>query len=162
MPNILPLNNSRIFIRVKAESFDMAVSIIVSALVPALYRIIKNNCRGFNNLSYTISLKYFYLIEQHSKFWLHTLLMLYMWFYKHQRDNRVRSTLFVAYQRWWFQWRFWFVLSVPGYLLEEEEHKPNPWHNPIDRNHIGLYLEKEVARRVASIIIGLTAEPSMR
>ena len=28
-------------------------------------------------------------------------------FYKHQHDNRVRS----ACQRWWFQWRFWFVPS---------------------------------------------------
>ena len=38
----------------------------------------------------------FYLIEQHSKFLLHTLQVLCMctlfWFYKHQHDNRVRST----------------------------------------------------------------------
>ena len=36
----------------------------------------------FNNLSYTIHLRweymYFYLIEQHSKFLLHTLQVLYM------------------------------------------------------------------------------------
>ena len=64
-----------------------------------------------------------------------------LWFYKHQHDNRVRS----ACQRWWFQWRFWFVPSVPGYLQEEEEHKPDPWRNPIERNHIGLHLENEVA-----------------
>ena len=38
-----------------------------------------------------------------------------LWFYKHQNDNRVRSRLCVACQRWWFQWRFWFVPSVPGY-----------------------------------------------
>jgi len=38
-----------------------------------------------------------------------------LWFYKHQHDNRIRSKLFVACQRWWFQWRFWFVPSVPGY-----------------------------------------------
>jgi len=37
------------------------------------------------------------------------------WFYKHQHDNRVRSKLSVACQRWWFQWRFWFLPSVPGY-----------------------------------------------
>ena len=30
-----------------------------------------------------------------------------LWFYKYQHDNRVRSKLFVACQRWWFQWRFW-------------------------------------------------------
>ena len=45
-------------------------------------------------------------------------------FYKHQYDNRVRSKRFVACQRWWFQWRFWFLPSVPGYLREEEKHKP--------------------------------------
>ena len=38
-----------------------------------------------------------------------------LWFCKHQRDNRARSKLFVACQRWWFQWRFWYVPSVPGY-----------------------------------------------
>jgi len=68
-----------------------------------------------------------------------------LWFYKHQHDNPVRSKLFVAWQRWWFQWRFWFVPSVPGYLREEEEHKPDPWHNPIERNHMGLHLENAVA-----------------
>ena len=54
-----------------------------------------------------------------------------LWFCKHQHDNRVRSKLFVACQRWWFQWRFWLVHSVPGYLREEEEHKPDPWCNHI-------------------------------
>ena len=57
-----------------------------------------------------------------------------LWFYKHQHDNRVHSKLSVACQRWWFQWRFWFVPSVPGYLREKEEHKPDPWRNPIERN----------------------------
>ena len=33
-----------------------------------------------------------------------------LWFYKHQHDNRVRSKLFVACQRWWFQWRFAAIL----------------------------------------------------
>ena len=45
-----------------------------------------------------------------------------LWFYKHQHDNRIRSKLFVTCRWWWFQWRFWFVPSVPGYLREEEEH----------------------------------------
>jgi len=67
-----------------------------------------------------------------------------LWFYKHQHDNRVRSKLFVVCQRWWFQWRFWFVPSVPGYLREEEEHKPDPWRNHTERNHMGLHLENEV------------------
>ena len=64
-----------------------------------------------------------------------------LWFYKHQHDNRVCSKLFVACQRWRFQWWFWFVPSAPGYLREEEEHKPDPWRNPIERNHMGLQLQ---------------------
>jgi len=65
-------------------------------------------------------------------------------FYKHQHDNRVRSKLSVTCQRWWFQCRFWFVPSVPGYLREEEEHKPDPWRNPIESNHMRLHLGNEV------------------
>jgi len=41
--------------------------------------------------------------------YVHTL-----WFYRHQHDNRVHSKLFVACQWWWFQWRYWFVPSVPS------------------------------------------------
>jgi len=33
-----------------------------------------------------------------------------LWFYKHQHDNRVLSKLFVACQRWWFQWQFAAIL----------------------------------------------------
>jgi len=33
-----------------------------------------------------------------------------LWFYKHQHDNRVRSILSVACQRWRFQWRFAAIL----------------------------------------------------
>jgi hypothetical protein len=69
-----------------------------------------------------------------------------LWFYKHQHDNRVRSKLFVACQRWLFQWRFWFVPSVPGYLREEEEQKPDPWRNPIERNHMGLHCVRQVVK----------------
>ena len=98
----------------------------------------------------------FYLIEQHSQVFVTYLTgALYvhpLWFYKHQHDNRVRSKLFVACQRWWFQCLFWFVPSVPGYLREEEEHKPNPWRNPIERNHMGLHLEKEVVKTPTIIL----------
>ena len=76
----------------------------------------------------------FYLIEQNSKFYVTYLTgALYvhpLWFYKHQHDNRVRSKLFVACQRWWFQWRFWFVPSVPGYtrtLSLETVHTTFEW-----------------------------------
>ena len=72
-----------------------------------------------------------------------------LWFYKHQHDNRVRS----ACQRWWFQWRFWFVPSVPAYLREEEEYKSDPWSNPIERNRMGLHLENEVADVKTTTII---------
>ena len=89
---------------------------------------------------------FFYLIEQHSQVFVTYLIgALYvhpLWFYKHQHDDRVRSKLFVACQRWWFQRRFWFVPSVTGYLREEEEHKPDPWRNPIERNHMGLHLSQ--------------------
>ena len=48
----------------------------------SLYWVIRNDCRSFNNLSYTIYLRqqcmYFLLIEQQSKFLLHTLQVLYM------------------------------------------------------------------------------------
>jgi len=30
-------------------------------------------------------------------------------------------------------------------MREEEEHKPDPRRNPIERNHMGLYLENDVA-----------------
>ena len=83
------------------------------------------------------SICFFYLIEQHSQVFVTyltgALYVQHLWFYKHQHENRARSKLFVTCQRWWFQWRFWFVPSVPGYLREEEEHKPDPWRNPIER-----------------------------
>jgi hypothetical protein len=39
-----------------------------------------------------------------------------LWFYKYQHDNRVRSKMFVACQRWWFQWQFADILvnCAPG------------------------------------------------
>ena len=46
----------------------------------AKYMVIRNDCRGFNNLSRTTHLRFifFYLIEQHSTFLLHKLQVLYM------------------------------------------------------------------------------------
>ena len=117
------------------------------------YRVIRNDCQGFNNLSYTIHLRLEYMYFLFNRTTLQVFVTyltgaLYMnplWFYKHQHDNQVRYKLFVSCQRWWFQWLFWFVPSVPGYLREEEEHKPDPWRNPIERNHMGFHLEKEEA-----------------
>ena len=97
-----------------------------------IYRVTRNDCRGFNNChtQYTwdrciciflfnrTALRVF-VVNLTGALYMH-----HLWFYKHQHDTRVRSKLFVACQRWWFQWRFWFVHSVPGYLREEEEHKP--------------------------------------
>ena len=54
-----------------------------------------------------------------------------LWFYKHQHDNPVPSELSVACQQWWFQWRFWFVPSVPGYtrtLSLETVHTTFEWY----------------------------------
>ena len=60
-----------------------------------------------------------YVIEQLSEFWLHTLQVLYMCTLCDSTNiNTIIEfvpKLFVARQRWWFQWRFWFVPSVPGY-----------------------------------------------
>ena len=82
------------------------------------YRVIQNNCRGFNKLSYTIpsdSSICFILFNRTTLQVFVTYLTgaLYvhpLWLYKHQHGNRVRS----ACQRWCF-WPFWFVPSVPGY-----------------------------------------------
>ena len=103
---------------------------------------IRNDCRGFNNLSYTIHLRHEYMyflfnrttLQVFVTYLIGALYMHPLWFYKHQHDKRVRSKLFVACQRWWFHWWFWFVPSVLAYLREEEEHKPDPWCNPIERN----------------------------
>jgi len=73
------------------------------------------------------------------------LYMHHLWFFKHKHDNLVRSKLFVTCQQWWFQWRFWFLPSVPGDLWEEEELKPDSWRNPIERNRMVLHLENEMA-----------------
>ena len=86
------------------------------------HRVIQNDCRCFNNLSYTINLRWRYMYFLFNRTTLQVFVTyltcaLYMhplWFYKHQHDNRVRSKLFAACQRWWFQWLFWFVPSVPG------------------------------------------------
>jgi hypothetical protein len=83
-----------------------------------IYRVIKNDCRGFNNLSYTIHLRqeymyFFFFFTTLQVFITYLTGALYvqpLWFYKHQHDNRVRSTLFVACQRWRFQWRFAAIL----------------------------------------------------
>jgi len=115
------------------------------------YRVIRNDCWGFNNLSrYTWDRNICMFLFNRTTLQVFVTYLtadLYMhplWFYKHQHDNRVHSKLYVACQRWWFQWRFWFIPSVLGYLREEEEHKPDPWHNPIERNHMRLHLENEV------------------
>jgi len=123
-----------------------------------IYRVIWNDCRDLTtcHTQYTwdSSIRIFLFnrttLQVFVTYLIGALYVHPLWFYKQQHDNRVRSKLSVACQRWWFQWRFWFVPSVLGYLREEEKHKPDPWRSPIDRNHMGLHLENEVARRVAS------------
>jgi hypothetical protein len=83
-----------------------------------IYRDIKSDCRSFNNLSYTIHLRYEYMYFLFNKTTLQVFVTYFtvalyvhpLWFHKHQHDNRVRSKLFVACQRWWFQWRFAAIL----------------------------------------------------
>ena len=65
-----------------------------------IYRVIQNDCRGFNNLSYTIHLRQEYMYFLFNRTTLQVFVTyltgaLYvhpLWFYKHQHDNRVRST----------------------------------------------------------------------
>ena len=65
------------------------------------YRVIRNDCRGFNNFSYTIHLRAQYMYFLFNRTTLQVFVTyrtgaLYMhplWFYKHQHDNRVRSKL---------------------------------------------------------------------
>ena len=205
-PNHLILISSTMFgslYRLWSSLFHLGRQSPPSCVGP--YRVIQNDCQSLTtcHIPYTWdrSEGFFYLIEQHSKFLLHILQVLYMcilcdstglfktivgvlttrhsqytsdnsicvflfnsttlqvfvtyltgalyvhrlWFNKHQHDNWVRSKLYAACQRRWFQWRFWFVPSVPRYLREEEEHKPDPWRNPIESIHMGLHLENEAA-----------------
>ena len=125
-----PRGNLQVF---KTQSLDT-----LFLLVKNMYRVIQNDCGVlttchtqytsdssiclylFNRATLTVFVTYLT-----DALYVHPL-----WFYKHQHDNPVRSKLSVACQRWWFEWRFWFVPSVPGYLREEEEHKPDPWRNP--------------------------------
>jgi len=105
-----------------------------------LYSVIRNDCRGLTNChtqySWDSSICFFLFnrttLQGFVTYVTGALYLYPLWFYKHQHDNRVRSKLFVLCQRWWFQWRFWFVPSVPGYLRGEEAHKPDPWLNPIE------------------------------
>ena len=84
------------------------------------YRVIRIDCRGFNNLSYTKHFRkecmYFLFnrttLQVFVTYLTDALYVHPLWFYKHQHDNPVRSKLFVACQRWWFQWPLWFVPSV--------------------------------------------------
>jgi len=82
------------------------------------YRVIQNDCRGFNNLPYIRHLRYEYMylfnrtaFQVFATYLTGALYVHHLRFYKHQHDNRVRT----ACQRWWFQWWLWFVPSVPGY-----------------------------------------------
>jgi hypothetical protein len=80
---------------------------------------------------------FFYLIEQQSKCLWHTVQVLYM-------CTLCDSTNINTIIEFVPNCLFWFVPSVPAYLREEEEHKSDPWCNPIERNHMGLHLENEV------------------
>jgi len=66
-----------------------------------IYRVITNDCPGFNNLSYTIHTReqymYFFLFNRTTlqvfvTYFTGALYVHHLWFYKHQHDNRVCST----------------------------------------------------------------------
>jgi len=78
------LTDNADFVTVSLDVLCFWASVYIVIEIWLEYRVIQNDCRGFNNLSYTIHLRwqymyFFYLIEQHSKFLLHTLQVLYMY-----------------------------------------------------------------------------------
>ena len=90
----------------------------------------------------------------------------HLWFYKHQHDNRVHSNLSVAHQWCWFHWRFWFVPSVPGYLREKEEHKPDlvrkcRWTVVTDRHSWNLSTQNAFSLPFAAILVNCTPRGEM-
>ena len=92
---------------------------------------------------------FFYLIEKHSKFLLHTLQMLYMYTLCDSTNNNtivklVPNCLYHVSGDG-FKGGSDSNLQFRDTLREEEEHKPDPWRDPIQRNHMGLHLENEVA-----------------
>ena len=91
----------------------------------------------------------YYLIEQHSKSLLHTLQVLYMCTVC---DSTNINTIieFVPNSLYHvsgdgFNGRSDSYLQFRDTCGKEEEHKPDPWRNPIERNHMNLHLENEVA-----------------
>ena len=130
-------NNLSYTIHLRQEYMDIflfnrtTLQVFVTYLTGALYvhtlwyyRVIRNDCRGFNNLSHTIHLRWEYMCFLFNRttpqcFVTYLTGALYvhpLWFYKHQHDNPVRSKQSVACQLWWFQWWFWFVPSVSRIL----------------------------------------------
>ena len=85
----------------------IAMTSVFTKLFLNMYKVIQNDCRGFNDLSHTIHFRQEYM---------------------HFLFNRTTLQVFVTY--------------LTG--------KPDPSRNPIERNHMELHLENEVARRVAS------------
>jgi hypothetical protein len=71
-----------------------------------IYRVIRNDCRYFNNLPYTIHYRQQYMyflcnittLPVYVTYLTCALYVHRMWLYKHQHDNPVRSKLFVACQ----------------------------------------------------------------
>ena len=115
-------------ISIKHSRRNIVVCVCVCVLDIGLFEMIfgvLTTCHTQYTWGSSICIFYFYLIEKHSKFLLTYLTgALYahpLSFYKHQHDSRVRSKLFVACQRWWFQWRFWFVPPIMWYYQEQEE-----------------------------------------
>ena len=108
---------------------------------------------------------FFYLIEQHSQFATYPTGALYvhpLWFYKHQHDNRVRSKLSVACQRWWFllhthpvSWNCAYHLRME---LSDGDSFPNlvwncRWTIVADRNSLNLSTQNAFSLPFAAILV---------
>ena len=115
----------------------------------------------------------FYLIEQHSKIDPYLTGPLYvhpLWFHKHQHDNRVRSKLFVACQRWWFflhthplswncSYHLWMELSEGGSF-------PNlvrncRWTIVTDRHSLNVSTQNAFSLPFAAILVNCAPSGEM-
>ena len=107
----------------------------------------------------------FYLIQRHSKFVTYLTVALYvhpLWFYKHQHDNRVRSKLFVARQRWCFLLHTHPVSSNCAYHIRMELSDGGPFPNLVrncrwtivtDRHSWNISTQNAFSQPFAAILV---------
>ena len=87
-----------IFYRYKQGHLLTACAFVVMGTLPLIYRVIQNDCRCFNNLSYTIHFRQQYMyflfnrttLEVFVTYLTGALYVHHLYFYKHQQDNLKR------------------------------------------------------------------------